>query len=99
METNSDLITPHSTNNPMPSTKGTYSILPNGSIIGYPDSSAVAFWCFTSRGTFSVRFRGTDRMYVYEGVHFSEVTRLMTADSVGEFINKVIKPNHPAWTY
>jgi hypothetical protein len=91
--TNSDYITPHLMDNAMPSTKGTFSILSTGAIIGYPESSAVVKWLYNTTGSLGVTFPN-GKTYIYRGVPFYEVTRLMTANSVGEFINKVIKPNY-----
>ena len=98
MNTNSDFITPHLMGIAMPSTKGHFSILPTGAIIGYPESEAVTTWHYLPSGTLAVYFTGYGKAYFYKNVPFAQVMRLMTTDSVGTFINKVIKPNYEFFT-
>jgi hypothetical protein len=35
-----------------------------------------------------------EKMYTYRDVEFSKIYSMMSADSLGKFINKEIKPNH-----
>jgi hypothetical protein len=96
MNTNSDFITPHIMNTEMPSSKGTFSILPSGTIIGYPDSTAVTMWHYLVTGTLVITYTGGSK-YFYKKVPFTDVMRMLTANSLGEYINKVIKPNYEFW--
>jgi hypothetical protein len=93
MTTNSDYATPHISLIPAPSGKGTFSILSDGALVGRPDSTAVKMWCLTPTGTLSVTY-ANDAVYFYEDVPMEVGIRLIATDSVGAFINKVVKPNY-----
>jgi hypothetical protein len=94
METNSEYRTPHITGIPTPSGKGTFSIMRDGTLVGYPESSAVEMWMLTPIGDMTIRYTNSKTVYLYEEVPMEVGLRLITAESVGEFVNKVIKPNY-----
>jgi hypothetical protein len=55
-------------------------------MIGYDDESTTLF----------VRFRDSSGVYMYEGVEQATVNELLEADSVGSYVNRVIKPRYKA---
>jgi hypothetical protein len=58
------------------------------------NSSAIAYWSYnTSNNELRVQYKSSDTNYTYYGVPFSTLFALMTADSLGAFIAKEIKPN------
>lgn len=65
----------------------------NGTIIGYPESSAITSWIYNADKLLSLTYTG-GKMYHYKNVPFTVVTQMLTADSVGKFLNTVIKPNY-----
>lgn len=61
-------------------------------------SEAVTYWIWLSKyETLTVSWNG--QQYNYDGVPFSKVHAMMSADSLGVFLNKEIKPNHECWRY
>lgn len=73
---------------------GSVLVTPRGDFVcANPKSEAITMWVYQKvwdRLTVS----WGEKMYHYEGVEFSTVHALMTADSLGQFLNKVVKPNH-----
>jgi hypothetical protein len=53
-------------------------------MIGYDDESSTLF----------MRFRDSGGSYLYEGVDQATLDALLEADSIGSFINRVIKPRY-----
>lgn len=58
------------------------------------NSSAIAYWSYsTSNKELRVKYKSSETTYTYYGVPFSAMFALMSADSLGAFIAKEIKPN------
>jgi hypothetical protein len=59
-------------------------------------SSAIEYWQYNVKtNALVVQYKGTNKeFYTYVGVPFSAVFALMSADSLGAFIAKEIKPNY-----
>lgn len=58
-------------------------------------STAVDYWQYEVKQlTLVVKYKNTDTFYTYEGVPFTAVFALMSADSLGAFIAKEIKPHY-----
>ena len=52
--------------------------------LGYDDESQTLF----------VRFHGSGSSYLYEGVNQATLDELIESDSIGSYVNRVIKPRH-----
>jgi hypothetical protein len=58
------------------------------------NSSAIVYWAYnTSNNELRVQYKSSETYYTYYGVPFLTMFALMTADSLGAFIAKEIKPN------
>ena len=56
-------------------------------------SSAIKFWKYdTKTNELIVQYKNSDTFYYYEGVPFATMFSLLSADSLGAFIAKEIKP-------
>lgn len=93
METTANSTAKHISMVPTPSENGTFSIMADGTIIGYPQSSAIARWVYATDGILSVTYTG-EKHYHYMDVPFVVVAQMLTADSIGKFVNAVVKPNY-----
>jgi hypothetical protein len=73
---------------------GTVDVTPRGDFICIsPKSEIITSWIYQGTyGMLSVSWG--ERRYHYKDVEFSTVHAMMTADSLGQFLNKVVKPNH-----
>lgn len=78
---------------PNPIGNGTFSIWENGVLIGYPESSAVEWYMYDISNTLWVTYTG-NKTYRYLEVPFFVIAQMLTANSVGKFINTVVKPNY-----
>lgn len=59
------------------------------------NSSAIQFWSYDiGNGNLAVQYKSSPTFYRYEGVPFQVIFDLMLADSLGQFIAKVVKPNY-----
>jgi ABC-type molybdate transport system substrate-binding protein len=59
------------------------------------NSSAIQHWAFHfATKELVVLYKSSDTHYHYEGVPFQEIFALMSADSLGSFIAKTIKPTY-----
>lgn len=57
-------------------------------------SSAIGFWSYeVVTQLLIVKYKNGDTFYTYEGVPFPTMFALMSADSLGAFIAREIKPN------
>lgn len=57
-------------------------------------SSAIRFWKYeVVTKVLVVKYKNSDTFYTYEGVPFPTMFALMSADSLGAFIAREIKPN------
>lgn len=65
-------------------------------IWSYPrHSTAIAEWEYRpDRQTFVVVYKASETRYLYEGVPMSVIFSMMTADSLGAFIAREVKPNY-----
>lgn len=81
---------------PIETDNGRVRLMPSGNLVCLsPDSTAIANWVYlTDKKVLAVKW-GT-REYHYRGVPFSVVYGLMSADSVGAFMNKEVKPKYEA---
>jgi hypothetical protein len=93
METTANSTAQHLTMVPTPSRNGVFSILEDGYLIGYPESSAISMWSYFEN-TLTVTYTANDKMYHYKDVPFTVIAQMLTAESVGKFINVVVKPNY-----
>ena len=58
-------------------------------------STAISFWVYYPKsGKLAVQYKSSPTFYHYEGVPFSVMFALMSADSLGNFIAKEVKPNY-----
>ena len=58
-------------------------------------STAIAWWKYEVSTQFLVvQYKNSDTFYRYEGVPFTAMFALMSADSLGAFIAREIKPNY-----
>jgi hypothetical protein len=56
-------------------------------------STAISHWHYNVKtNVLTVQYKGSETFYYYEGVPFSAMFALMSADSLGAFIAKEIKP-------
>ena len=92
METTANSTAQHLSMVPAPSKKGTFSILADGTLIGYPESSAVTLWMY-SNSHLTITYTG-GKSYHYQEVPFTVVAQMLTAESIGKFVNAVVKPNY-----
>lgn len=59
------------------------------------NSSAINFWTYELKtGELTVQYKSSETFYKYEGVPFQVIFDLMLADSLGQFVAKVVKPNY-----
>ena len=59
------------------------------------NSSAINFWSYElATNQLTVQYKSSPTYYHYEGVPFQVIFDLMLADSLGQFIAKVVKPNY-----
>jgi hypothetical protein len=57
-------------------------------------STAISWWKYeTKTNELVVKYKSSETYYYYVGVPFSAMFALMSADSLGAFIAKEIKPN------
>lgn len=57
-------------------------------------SSAIDWWKYDVKSSIlTVQYRNSETFYNYEGVPFPTMFALMSADSLGAFIAREIKPN------
>jgi hypothetical protein len=57
-------------------------------------STAISHWHYNVKtNVLTVQYKNSETFYDYEGVPFTAMFALMTADSLGAFIAKEIKPN------
>jgi hypothetical protein len=58
------------------------------------NSTAVGFWYYDVKAkSLVVQYKSSKTFYRYEGVPFATMFALMSADSLGAFIAREIKPN------
>jgi hypothetical protein len=58
------------------------------------NSTAIGFWKYeVGTKLLVVRYKNAETFYTYEGVPFPTMFALMSADSLGAFIAREIKPN------
>ncbi len=93
METTANSTAQHITDAPTPSQKGTFSILEDGTLMGRPESSAITMWVYLTVGILALTYKG-GKTYHYRAVPFTVIAQMLTADSVGAFVNAVVKPNY-----
>ena len=73
---------------------GTVTIDPtDGYMTSTPNSEAVTRWSFFPKYE-SLHVTWGDKNYIYSGVPFIVVARLLATDSVGRFLNAEVKPNY-----
>jgi len=59
------------------------------------NSTAIQFWYYDLTTTkLVVQYKSSETFYHYEGVPFQVIFDLLLADSLGQFIAKVVKPNY-----
>lgn len=57
-------------------------------------STAVGFWYYEPKTqALVVKYKGGDTYYKYEGVPFFTIFAMLTADSLGAFIAREVKPH------
>ena len=57
-------------------------------------SSAIGFWKYeVGTQLLIVKYKNSETFYTYEGVPFPTMFALMSADSLGAFIAREVKPN------
>jgi hypothetical protein len=57
------------------------------------NSTAIGYWHYNVKtNVLTVQYKNSDTYYDYEGVPFTAMFALMSADSLGAFIAKEIKP-------
>lgn len=57
-------------------------------------STAVQWWRYEAKyGILTVQYKNNDTYYKYEGVPFYTVFAMLTADSLGAFIAREVKPH------
>lgn len=74
-----------------------FAIIGNNSIFSLPtNSSSIAEWTYEpEEQALSVIYKSCEtKRYYYEGVPMSVVFALLTADSIGSFIAREVKPNY-----
>lgn len=71
------------------------AIVAKAFIYSFPENStAVAEWTYRpAEQTLSVIYKNGDTRYTYEGVPMSTVFAMLTAESLGAFIAREVKPN------
>ena len=58
-------------------------------------STAIEYWYYNVKtNVLTVHYKNSDTYYDYEGVPFTAMFALMSADSLGAFIAKEIKPKY-----
>lgn len=58
-------------------------------------SSAISFWNYSPKyKSLTVRYKSSETFYTYQNVPFVAIFSLFTADSLGAFIAKEIKPHY-----
>ena len=73
---------------------GSVTITPAGDFVCYnPKSEAITMWVYQGLHNALAVIWG-EKMYTYRDVEFSKIYSMMSADSLGKFINEEIKPNH-----
>jgi hypothetical protein len=85
---------PHTHEIGLPQGNGTLSVLENGSLFIYPQSSAIEKIHYSTGNTLVVTYTGGNTSYYYREVPASVVFHLLVTDSFGKFINEHIKPNY-----
>lgn len=75
---------------------GEWAMVGKTSIWSRPDhSTAIAEWAYyPASQTLTVMYKNGDTRYRYEGVPMSVIFSMMTADSLGAFIAREVKPNY-----
>jgi hypothetical protein len=58
-------------------------------------SEAIRYWSYDVRNqTLTVQYRKSDTFYRYEEVPYAVIFALLTAESLGAYIAKEVKPNY-----
>jgi len=65
----------------------------DGYMTSTPNSEAVTRWSFFPKYDYLHVTWGQTK-YIYSGVPFSVIARLLATDSVGRFLNTEVKPNY-----
>jgi hypothetical protein len=86
---------PHTHKTQLPAGNGKFSVLKNGALIIYPESSAIEMAQYQDE-TLSVTYTG-GKTYYYREVPTTVVFHLLVTESFGKFINTHIKPNYEFW--
>ena len=75
---------------------GEFAHVGKKNIWSLPDhSSAIGEWTYSpAKQTLEVVYKSNTTRYTYEGVPMSVVFSMMTADSLGAFIAKEVKPHY-----
>ena len=75
---------------------GEWAMVGKTSIWSQPDhSTAIAEWAYyPASQTLTVMYKNGDTRYRYEGVPMSVIFSMMTADSLGAFIAREVKPHY-----
>jgi|688.fasta_scaffold94094_3 hypothetical protein len=73
---------------------GSVTVTSTGDFVCYnAKSEAITTWVYQGLHNALAVVWG-DKMYTYLDVEFSEIHAMMSADSLGKFINEEIKPKH-----
>ena len=77
-------------------TNGECAIIGEDYIMSFPENStAIAEWTYRpAKQTLSVIYKKGDTRYTYEAVPMSVIFAMLTADSLGAFIAREVKPNY-----
>jgi hypothetical protein len=75
---------------------GECAIVGKSYIMSFPENStAIAEWTYRpAKQTLSVIYKKGDTRYTYEAVPMSVIFAMLTADSLGAFIAREVKPNY-----
>jgi hypothetical protein len=58
-------------------------------------SSSVEYWSYKpDKKELVIQYKSSEVFYVYEGVPFSVLFGLLSAESIGSFVAKEVKPNY-----
>ena len=65
-------------------------------LFSFPDhSTAIKYWHYDPKTELlSVEYQNSNTLYQYEGVPFAAVFAMLTADSLGAYVAKEIKPKY-----
>lgn len=73
------------------------SAFQNGEQIGSfaTESKSVEYWNYDAdRKELVIQYKSSTAFYIYESVPFSTLFGLLTAESIGSFVAKEVKPNY-----